>query len=66
MKGSLFFRSLICFLVVLRESSMLLGVAGLAENLFQSGSALSALAGGGFLLLSVAVLIVTKTLGGSK
>ena len=66
MNRSLFFESLLCCLVVIKDSAMLLGVAGLAENLFQSGAVLSALAGGGFLLLACALTVVTKALGGSK
>lgn len=40
-------------LLAMRESSLLLGVAGLAENLFQGGSAWPAILGAGFLVLSV-------------
>ncbi len=60
MKENLFFQSLICFLKVVGESSMLLGVAGLASHLFDGGAEVSAFSGVGFLILAVVVSIGLK------
>lgn len=50
----------------IRDGTLLLGVAGFAENLFQSGSVLSALAGTGFLIVSFVADVYYQILGESK
>lgn len=66
MKRNRFFRILICLLRVIREGSILLGVAGIAEHLFQSGSVISSCFGSAFLLLSFLVLVALDIIGGAK
>jgi len=66
MKGSLFFRSLLCSLQVMRESSILLGIAGMVSHMFQGGEELSAYAGIGFLFVAVFVSVTIESMGGGK